>query len=312
MNSIYLLYGTDKGVINNEIDKILKDINSNDITRYSMDAIDIDTIITDVSTISMFGDKRVVIVDNAYIFMANKNIDNINILEEYIKNTNINNYLIFITYNDKVDTRKKIYKLIKDKGKILECKKGDNNYLIDYVKNYLNEANYKMEDINYFLGVVGSDLDNIKNELEKLFMYKLDDKKIINSDIDKVCVRVIDDDIFSLTDAIILNDTNKAMSLLEEFLNKSYDEIYILNLLVGQFRFLFQVKRLVNKNKNYSEIAKILEVNPYRVKFTLKKLYNYTEKDLLDRIKMLAEIDRKIKLGLMNKKLALELFIIKK
>ena len=53
-------------------------------------------------------------------------------------------------------------------------------------------------------------------------------------------------------------------------------------------------------------------MNPYRVKFTFNKLYNYTEKDLTNRIKSLAEIDKNIKLGLMDKKLALELFILKK
>lgn len=81
-------------------------------------------------------------------------------------------------------------------------------------------------------------------------------------------------------------------------------------LIASQFRFLFQVKRLLNKNKNYSEIAKILEVNPYRVKFSIKKLYTYTEAELLKYIKRLAKIDHDIKLGIMDKRLAIELFII--
>ena len=81
-------------------------------------------------------------------------------------------------------------------------------------------------------------------------------------------------------------------------------------LLANQFRFLFQVKRLINKGKAESEIAKILEANPYRIKFTIKKLYSYTEEMLLYYIQKLAKIDHDIKLGLINKKLALELFII--
>ena len=75
------------------------------------------------------------------------------------------------------------------------------------------------------------------------------------------------------------------------------------------FRFFFQVKRLLNKNKSESEIAKTLEVNPYRVKFTVKKLYSYTENMLLNYIKKIAKMDHDIKLGLMDKRLALELFI---
>ena len=102
----------------------------------------------------------------------------------------------------------------------------------------------------------------------------------------------------------------RSLNLLEEFLNKDYEEIQIIILLAGQFRFLFQVKRLLNKGKSDFEIAKILEANPYRVKFTIKKLYMYTEDMLLDYIKKLAKIDHDIKLGLMDKRLALELFIL--
>ncbi|MEE3342666.1 MAG: DNA polymerase III subunit delta [Bacilli bacterium] len=310
MANIYLLYGTDKGVINNELNKITVDINSSDIVRYPLDVVNIETIVMDISTISMFGDKRVVIVDNAYMFMSNKNIDSINILEDYVKNASDNNCLIFIVNSDKIDTRKKIYKCVKDKGRIIECKKGDSNYINSFVKDYLMNNNYIINDINYFLNVVGSDLDNIRNELDKLFMFCMDSKKITNEDIDIVCVKVVEEEIFSLTDAIILNNKDKAIELLEVFLRNNYDEVYILNLLSNQFRFLFQVKKLANKNNNYSEIAKILEVNPYRVKFTLNKLYNYTENDIIYRIKGLLDVDKSIKMGIMDKRLALELFIL--
>ena len=79
MHNTYLLYGTDKSIINNELNKIINNINidNNDIIKYSMDSITINDIITDVSTISMFGGKRIIIVEDAYIFMTNKNIENI-------------------------------------------------------------------------------------------------------------------------------------------------------------------------------------------------------------------------------------------
>ena len=167
-----------------------------------------------------------------------------------------------------------------------------------------------MENIDYFLDKVGSNLYNVKNELDKLMMYQMEVKKITKEDIDKITVQTMEEEIFVLSDAIIAQNTTKSFQLLEEFLNKSYDEIQIIMLLASQFRFLFQVKRLLNKNKSESEIAKILEANPYRIKFTVKKLYAYSENMLLKYIQKLAKMDHDIKLGLMDKKLALELFII--
>ena len=43
-----------------------------------------------------------------------------------------------------------------------------------------------MDNINYFLNVVGTDINNIINELNKLMIFKMDEKNISNNDIDKL------------------------------------------------------------------------------------------------------------------------------
>ena len=310
MNNFYLLYGTDKSIINNELDKIIDKLGTSDVIRYSLLDTLIEDIVMDAATISMFSNKKIIIIDDAVFLCANKTIDKIEVLEEYFNNYNKDSYLIFIVNKEKVDTRKKIYKEIKKNGTVIECNKGNTNYVVSYINDYVKSNGYKINDIKYFINIVGTNLDNIKNELDKLFMYRLDSRKISNEDIDLVTIKNQEDEIFNLTDAVILGDVKKALVLLEEVLNKSYDEIQILSLLASQFRFLFQVKRLANKNKRYDEIAKILEVNPYRVKFTINKLYTYNEDMLLEKIKKLGKIDYDIKLGIMDKRLAIEMFIL--
>ena len=184
--------------------------------------------------------------------------------------------------------------------------------LSHFVQEYLKKDGYKIEDIPFFLKRAGTNLSNIQNELDKLEMLTIEKKVITNDDVNKVTTKVVEEEIFTLTDAIILKDTKKALHLLDEFLNLNYDEIQIIMLLFSQFHFLFQVKRLLNKNKTAEEIAKILEVNPYRVKYTIKKLYTYTEDEILGYIKRLAKMDHDIKLGLIQKNLALRLFILYK
>lgn len=320
MKNFYVFYGKDRnktdknsldfGLIKNEVDKLIKKIDTNDIVYYDLDSVSLRDIIEDASTISMFSDKKIIVIENAFFLCANKNIDDLEMLENYINHPNINTYMIFVSLTEKIDTRKKITKLLASKGEVLELNKIDDNYIVNYVNDYLKENNYKMEDINYFIRSVSSNLYDIKNELDKLMMYKLNDKYISNSDIDNTTIKTMDEEIFTLTDSIILKDTIKSLSLLEEFISKNYDEVHIIMLLASQFRFLFQIKRLYNKNNSEAEIAKILGVNPYRVKFSLKKIYSYSETMLIDYIKQIAKMDHDIKLGLIDKKLALELFII--
>ena len=310
MKNFYILYGIDKSLIKNELDKILNKINIEDVVYYDTTTNSLIDIIDDASTISMFSNQKVIVVENSFFLCPNKSIDNIELLENYLKQYNSDTYMIFIINTENIDSRKKIVKKIKEIGEIKELNKIDDKYIEEYINNYLKENDYKIEDLKYFLDKVGKDLNNIKNELDKLLIYKMTDKTITNKDIDKVLVKVLDSEIFVLTDAIIARDVKLSLDLLKEFLNNNYEEMQIIMLLASQFRFLFQVKRLLNKNKSESEIAKILEVNPYRVKFTKKKLYNYSEKLLLTYIKKLAKIDHDIKLGIMDKKMALELFII--
>ena len=320
MKNFYVFYGKDRsnsdkfsldyGLIKNEVDKLIKKIDTKDIVYYDLETTPLIDIINDASTISMFSNKKIIVVENSWFLCANKNIDGIEFLENYINHPNINTYLIFVVLAEKIDTRKKITKLISSSGEIKELNKIDDNYIINYIKEYTKENGYKIEDISYFKTRISNNLYDIKNELDKLMMYKINDKIITNKDIDTISIKTIDEEIFTLTDSIILKNTIKSLDLLEEFINRSYDEFHIIMLLASQFRFLFQVKRLYNKNKNESEIAKILGVNPYRVKFSIKKIYSYSETMILDYIKKLAKMDHDIKLGLIDKRLALELFIM--
>ena len=308
--NFYLIYGPDHSIVNNELNKIIQSLKIDDIIKYDMTTSNILDVIEDASTVGLFSSNKIIVLDDCYFLTANKTIDEITSLENYLEKYNPNNYCILPCYSEKIDTRKKIYKLLKEKAKIIEQVKIDDNYLINYVKEELKKEEYKIEDINYFLNKVGKNLHNLKNELNKLMMYKLDSKEITNSDIDKISIKTIEEEIFNFTDAVIAKNTNLSLTLLEEFLKKDYEEIQIIMLLASQFRFLFQVKRLLNKGKSENEIAKILEANPYRIKFTIKKIYSYTESMLLEYIQKLAKMDHDIKLGLINKKLALELFII--
>lgn len=310
MNNFYLIYGPDRSIINNELNKVIDKLKIDDIVKYDMTNSSLLDVIEDASTVGLFSNNKIIILDDCYFLSANKTIDNLEDLEKYIEKYNPNNYCILISYAEKVDTRKKIYKLLKSKAKIIEQVKVDDDYLLNYINEELKREQYKIDDINYFLNKVGKNLYNVKNELNKLMMYKLDTKMITRDDVDKITVKSIEEEIFALTDAVIAKNTILSLSLLEEFLKKDYEEIQIIMLLASQFRFLFQVKRLLNKGKSEGEIAKVLEVNPYRVKFTVKKLYSYTEGMLLDYIQKLAKMDHDIKLGLINKKLALELFVI--
>lgn len=312
MSNFYLIYGDDNGLIENQVTEIINKLNidKDNIVTYSLNNTSMEDIILEASMFSMFGTNKVIIVNDANCFKDK--VDNIEVLEEYFDKYNHDNYLIF-TLNGKPDTRKKVYKLIDKMGSVIAVK-NDRDYLYNYVNKYIIDNNYQMSSNNiiYFLSKVGSDINNIKNELDKLMIYKDNDHNILKEDIDEMVIVNIDDEIFALTDAVINGDISNSMRLYNFFINHNYEQVQIIALLGSQFHFLFQVKRLYNQGKYKDDIAKILEVHPYRVKLALGKIYSYSEELLLSYISKLADMDKNIKLGKIDKGLALELFLINK
>lgn len=302
---IYLFYGNNYSIIENKINNIIlkNNIDANNVIKYDMEN-NLDNIIEELSMNSLFGDKKAVIVDITF----KEEVDDKKIEEFLDKSKNNSNILIFNCANEKIDTRRKIYKIINKYGKIEELNK-NHDYVVDYIKKSLQDNNKSM-DINYFLSKVNDDLDNIKNELDKLILYKINDSHIENSDIDNLVIPNIEEEIFVLSDSVIKKDKKKSIELYQNFLNRNYEPIYIISLLGSQFHFLYQVKRLYNQNKSNDEIASILSAHPYRVKLTIQNSYIYTEEILLKKIYELANMDKNIKLGNIDKNLALEMFLV--
>ena len=305
---IYLLYGNKDFGIYEEIKKITKNYDELSISKYDLNNAIMQDIISDAQTVSLFADKKIIIVDNANIFTAliNKDTD---ILIEYLNQINPNTTLIFIVHNDKIDSRKKITKLIKKIGTIKEF--NDDLNPLNIIKEKFKDYNIDQKTINLFLNRVGSNPLIIKNEIKKIKLYKNNDKTITENDIKNITTKKIDIDIFKLIDYIIKKDKEKALELYEEMLKANEEPIKIIVILANQFRIMYQSKELLKKGYTEKDIASTLKIHPYRVKLAIQNSRNYSNKTLLKYLNNLADIDIGIKTGSLNKDNALELFILK-
>lgn len=314
MKNFYLLYSSDGAILNKEINDLEKklDISDTDIIYYNID--DIDGIINEVSTIGMFSLNKFIIINMDSYFKDKKNIPNINLLENYFDSYNSNSYLVFVCNSDSIDSRKKIVNLIKKYGIVKKLEVND-NYLNDYVNNYLKDNGYKINngDVVYFINRVGNNINNVTNELDKLMLYKINDKIINRNDIDLLTVENIDDSIYDLVNCILKNDNEKAIKLYNNFIDNGMDVNQIVAIIAAQIRLLYQVKRLYNSGKSNDEIAKILEFKSvYRVKYLLSDSYYYSESDLVKYLSKLADIDNAIKTSNGDGNMLMQLFIVKK
>ena len=301
---IYLLYGTEKYLIDLEINKIIKQhkIDEINIIKYDLDIDFFKEVIDDCQTISLFSNKKLIIVDNPFTELSKEDE---NLLGNYINSPNLDTILILRC--SKLDERKKIIKLLMKKVTVKEF---NNTNLIEKVKNMFDDFDIKNDTINLLIERVGSDLNLLHNEIEKIKIYKDTDKNITKEDIISLTHKNIDLDVFKLIDNIVNHDKEKSLELYNELLKNGSEPIAIIVMLANQFRIMYQAKELIKKGYTEKDIASTINIHPYRVKLALQNSRSYNSKVLLKYLSDLAQLDIDIKSGNIDKNLGLELFIL--
>ena len=311
---IYLFYGLETFLIKKEIASILQKENMDTINQntYDLEDSSLKDIIEDASTISLFGDKKAIIVENSYIFTGttNKKLpeQNIEILNQYLQNPNTNTILMFIVNKDSIDKRKKIVSEVKKIGVVKEFTSLTDQ--TSYLKTMLDPYQIKASDFSFLIERVGNNLSILEQEIIKLKTYKQDDLNITKQDIIDVTCKNVDIDIFSLIDNIVIKNKEKALESYTEMIKLGEEPIKIIIMLANQFRMMYQAKQLLKKGYSEKDIASTLDIHPYRIKLALQKSHGFTEDILLDYIEQLATLDYEIKSGKIDKNIGLELFIL--
>lgn len=306
--NVYLITGSNDSVINNTVSDILKQVNcdNNNKIIYNLKENTISDVIEEANTVSLFRSNKVILVYSSSI----DKLDDEELIM-YLNNYNKDVYLIFIV--EKSDARKKIVKLINEKGISIDSDNVDKSYNKNYVVSYLKDNGYKMNSnvIECFLSRVSDNINDIRNELDKLFIYKLDDKNISLDDVKLITYDNTDNIIYEFTNALLEKDENKAISMYHSFIDSNMAIDYILASIYNSYKTLYQIKEL-NKNNSIRDISKTIGKKEYYVEKMLYRSMNYNDNELLDIIHTLAMIDKNYKSGLCNPVMEVELFILGK
>jgi len=239
----------------------------------------------------MMSERLVVIVKEA------QNIKNINNLVHYVQKP-LNSTVLVINYKYKsIDKRKKLYKALKKDGVILESKKLYENQIPLWISNYLEEKEFTIEPLASRLLVdnLGSDLEKIANELNKLIIVLKKGSKINSLHIEENIGISKDYNVFELQNALMNRDIMKANRIVKYFGDnpKSTPFIMAINSLYYFFSKILIIHSL--KDKSQQSVATALKVHPFFAKNYLKAVQTFNLNKLVYIISVLREYDLKSK-----------------
>ncbi|HJA81873.1 MAG TPA: DNA polymerase III subunit delta [Candidatus Mediterraneibacter intestinipullorum] len=307
---IYLLYGEEAYLKKQYKERFVKAMlpvgDTMNYACYEGKNTDIKEVIDLAETLPFFAERRLILFEDTGFFKSSGSD-----LADYISDMPETTCFIFI--ENEVDKRSKLYKAVKAKGHIVELGVQDENTLRRWVQGLVKKEGKTMAqgDVAYFLNKVGTDMENITKELEKLVCYAMDRDVLTRTDIDAVCVTQITSHIFEMVNAVADKKQRKALDLYYELLALKEPPMRILFLLTREYRILFHVKALLKQGYGKNEIASKAGLHPFAAGRYMDQANRFHSKELRAVIEEGADIEQRVKTGLLTDHLAVELFLVK-
>ncbi len=321
---IIFLYGEDtfrsKQKLRALKEKFQKDVDKDGSSVVVLDGefTSIEKINEAVASSSLFARKRMVIIERIF---SNKSKTLLKQLEEYFKSKAEDNDNIIIVWDDVSGAKLSRNKLF---NYLIEQKFSQNFKLLSdmQVSNWVNNelAPKKVvinpQALNVLISMFGNDLWTLNNEINVLVNYKQGLSKdsdakveIIVEDVNSLEGAKTDENIFALTDAISQKNKALALQLFERELDAGAADVYLVHMIIRQFRILLQVRQGMDNGQNAGQIASQLKLHPFVVNKSFQQVRNFDLETLKSIFHSLVEIDQGIKTGTSDFKTQISLLI---
>lgn len=308
MNSFIILYD-DILLRNQKIEEIKKqyDIDFED-EKYDLEDDSLYSINDEATTISLFDNPKCIIVNSVNEIKSAKQ-NAFDELIDAIADQNNSNLIIFtskvIDLNDKyIETIKKYSTYIDSRIKNISLK--------DYAKTTLDNDGYKIDiDALELLTLYSEDLMTLRNSIEKLELYKLDDKKISDIDVKLLVSKPLDNNVYDLVEAVLSHDRRKVFNLYNDMKVENISNSYLLSLIITKFQEMYNVYILAKNGATQEDIANIFKVKSGKAYYMMKNSKKSSLNEIKDNLKYLNNLEYDIKSGRITDDRGLELYFLK-
>lgn len=307
---VYLLFGEENYLKKQYKDRLTKALISDGDTMnyayYEGKGIDVKEIIDLSETMPFFSERRLIVIENSGFF-KNATTE----LAEYMKEIPETTYFIFV--ETELDKRGKMFKAVKDKGRIVELARQDEKTLVRWIYGNVKKEGKQIAEstIYYLVSKCGTDMENLQKEMEKLFCYTLNNDVINMEDIDAICTTQITNEIFDMVNAVAEKKQKRALDRYYNLLALKEPAMRILYLLSRQFRLLMEVKEMAGEGYDKKTIASKAGLHPYAVGKYIEQSRSFSQEELRKILEESVDIEERVKTGRLGDVLAVELFIVK-
>ncbi|BCP63581.1 DNA polymerase III subunit delta [Streptococcus parasuis] len=310
-----ILCGEDVGQYHIAKDLLMKQLefDTSDLgfAYFDMSEADYHQVDLDLVSLPFFSDEKVVILDYFADLTTDKKRyltdDELKQFEAYLENP-VETTRLIILAPGKLDSKRRLVKLLKRDGLVLEANPLKEMELKHHFQNEVGRLGLRMDpDVFHYL-MVKSNFDFAEVSKNLVFLQSYRGQNAISlADIDAAIPKTLQDNIFDLTQLVLQTKMDEANHLVRDLRLQGEDEIKLIAIMLNQFRTYLQVQILHEQGRGEQQIVTALsdlsgrKINPYQVKYALRDSRNLSVGFLKKVVKLLIETDYKIKTGQFDK-----------
>lgn len=322
IDSVYLLTGLEHHIFDSTIERLIKalpGIDNADVIRFDLEETSVEVVIEEADTLPFLEEHKLIVASNAFFLSGrdkkrNEVEHNLKVLEDWLANPSPTATVVFIAPFESLDGRKRITKKMREMTTVIEAKRLEGRDLQTWIQHEakVNGSHIRPENAQMLINMAGDSLLSLSTEIVKMATYLNGEGEITADVIQLLVPRTPEMDVFRLTDAYVVGNIPATVSIYHDLLRNGEEPIMLTSLIAGHIRLMIHVQTLKKKGYQQNQIAKTLQVHPYRVKLMMENRNIPGEDRLLTILNKLADIDYKLKSTSGKRERILELFFMER
>ncbi len=207
-----------------------------------------------------------------------------------------------------------LYRLIEKHGMAVECKPLKGTELTGWIDGRIRRLGKTItrDAVQVLVERAGNDLRLLRQEMQKAAAYAGDKGKIEREDILAVGSRTLENNIFSLIDAVSAKNRKTALQLLADMLLMNEPPVKILFMLIRQVRMMVDSALLLAEGVRTQDLGPLLNVkSPYEIQKTVARLSSFPMEKMQRMLAELLQADEDLKTGYGEPRMILEKVLIR-
>jgi len=302
---VYLLYGEERYLVNHYAEVLSAALGEPDNFDNTANAA---SIIMAAENLPFLSDMRLVRVRDSKLFASGRKAES-ETMTTYLPKIPDTTVLLFT--ESEVDRRGRLYKKVAELGGALDCETPTPQALTTWLARIFKEKDKTIDPsaASLLIRYTAHNMTALTQETSKLAAYAGKRPTITTQDIEAICSPTLQTRVFDMIAAMAGGRTASALDMYHNMLLMKEQPLMILAMIIRQFRILLMVKAASDKRMPKPQMAKALGLRSFVIDEALSQSRRFTIEKLFKALSDCQSIDIKVKTGLINAEIGVELLI---